>query len=927
MKDPEELSPAPPTVNYGSSDEEDGGKQSRNARHRPNSRSARRDNERVQQESCKIDACKLRGLKAASLKVASGGGDPNDPNGPGVTQAGVFHMSDGDSPRPILPMSDEKPPASSSGVTTEEAMAALENERFTSKMKENAIIDQAKNEISHLHGEINKVNSRSLAESMKFEHDKAIVTAMVQKDVAILEAEARSSVESQKHELNQRFTVEQTQMKESVLNAESRLHSEKLEMQQTAHAEATELKAAKERILHEEELRKLSANQWLSNEEAQLSVQQQKFQEAEVELSRKSESYIEGIRAQLQREFEQRDRDNREQFEKKVLEQRQMFSNKGETDDNAKEIKRLGYVMNELGKQNEQLMANVASIVKQSKDAADAHRASQEAKDTKLFELIEELKTLRQPAAIGATLAGTVTTKTKAAASSSQNAAGGNPGKDPGRGPPGDDGNGDKTNQDDQNEEADPSKDQNGRRNKKPSGSGNPDGGDSSDPSDDDSGDFSHLPEEAQKAIRLIKRKNQSHGKVDDIVLPALPEPSGFKKWRAEVRNTVKAAFPSNPDRAFQWVLEVEDPDKLVEDFARCDKRFLALDATLDAAVDMLMAESVGDLAKRIFNFKETNAKLKQPTRGRQTLWMVYDDFSVGTSSGVLFDIEDLMNVKLNHDKLEAFLNRWDTVNIHLRTASQNSLLEALFVGQVRQSNKMRVHFEACTLAEAGSQTHSYEYLYKSARAIVLRERRDRVRKKTLGNVTLGVPSGMVGNEGSGAADERGRPPGERYKPSEILCYYYQIGDCRRGKDCKFSHDKNSYKIKGTKPAPRASSRPRGRSPSAGNNKCSYFDGTKESCPYGSKCKFKHDKDNPEPTRTKDKRSPSPGKRSGSPRRPKDGKKGGNKIPSGKGKKDKGKKRGQVAAAEDSDEEQSSGNEEKSGQDDNSGSSEDSDSS
>ena len=144
MKDPEELSPAPPTVNYGSSDDEEGGKQSRNARHRPNSRSARRDHERVQQESCEIDSCKLRGLKAATLKVASGGGDPHDPHGPGVTQAGVFHMSDGDSPRPVLPTSDARPPASSEGVTTEEAMAALENDRFNSKMKEEAIIDQAK---------------------------------------------------------------------------------------------------------------------------------------------------------------------------------------------------------------------------------------------------------------------------------------------------------------------------------------------------------------------------------------------------------------------------------------------------------------------------------------------------------------------------------------------------------------------------------------------------------------------------------------------------------------------------------------------------------------------------------------------------------------------------------------------------------------
>ena len=105
------------------------------------------------------------------------------------------------------------------------------------------------------------------------------------------------------------------------------------------------------------------------------------MKEAEAEMARKSESYIEGLRAKMQQEFDQREREYREKCEQKVLEQSQRFGDKQETDNSAREIKCLSGVMNELSKQNKQFVANVASIVQQSKDAADARRASQEAKD------------------------------------------------------------------------------------------------------------------------------------------------------------------------------------------------------------------------------------------------------------------------------------------------------------------------------------------------------------------------------------------------------------------------------------------------------------------------------------------------------------------------------------------------------------------
>ena len=165
------------------------------------------------------------------------------------------------------------------------------------------------------------------------------------------------------------------------------------------------------------------------------------------------------------------------------------------------------------------------------------------------------------------------------------------------------------------------------------------------------------------------------------------------------------------------------------------------------------------------------------------------------------------------------------------------------------------------------------------------------------------------GNDDPGGAKgkgkDRGRPQ-ERAGPADILCYFYQQDRCNMGNKCRFSHDRNNYKIKGTNPGNRNKSPSRGRSPSV-KLKCHHYDGRTSSCPYGKDCKFFHDKDNPEPKNKRGSRSPSQNRdskrgtdRNRSPSRNKDGKR------SHKDKRDKtgrGKRSGSVATTSESDDE------------------------
>eukprot|EP00972_Heterocapsa_arctica_P090804 13398212-Heterocapsa_arctica.AAC.1 len=60
------------------------------------------------------------------------------------------------------------------------------------------------------------------------------------------------------------------------------------------------------------------------------------------------------------------------------------------------------------------------------------------------------------------------------------------------------------------------------------------------------------------------------------------------------------------------------------------------------------------DLAKRLFNLKESYIKNNgQKIKGRQLMWVINQFFAVDPSAGVLFGVEDLLEVTLTNNKLD----------------------------------------------------------------------------------------------------------------------------------------------------------------------------------------------------------------------------------------------------------------------------------
>eukprot|EP00972_Heterocapsa_arctica_P067818 10013225-Heterocapsa_arctica.AAC.1 len=55
-----------------------------------------------------------------------------------------------------------------------------------------------------------------------------------------------------------------------------------------------------------------------------------------------------------------------------------------------------------------------------------------------------------------------------------------------------------------------------------------------------------------------------------------------------------------------------------------------------------------------------------QNIKGRQLTWVIDQFFTVDQSAGMLFGLEDLLEVTLKHTKLDKFLDEWDRTLTHM---------------------------------------------------------------------------------------------------------------------------------------------------------------------------------------------------------------------------------------------------------------------
>jgi len=347
-----------------------------------------------------------------------------------------------------------------------------------------------------------------------------------------------------------------------------------------------------------------------------------------------------------------------------------------------------------------------------------------------------------------------------------------------------------------------------------------------------------------QKASEKSRAKEAEH-----IKLHPLPSPQQYRSWRNNTRGEIAAAS-HKPEACFRWVLEAEAPTATYDLLADSGE-FGTLDIKLAAALTKV---ATGELGRKITLAVETEAKRGRMVKGRQILWMVRDYHKYDEEIGALYDYQDLLSVRLKNDsQLESFMNSWDSVLAGMRVTPAEELLEVLFLAQLRHSQVLKEEIAHYDRSKKGSESRTYAFLLESVRRYLERQRLLRNRtavSKGLGadGMALPAPSDKKQKKqkreksADGKKEKRGRSPSPaRSSDGKGVCVDFQKGHCKRGKDCRYSHDTQARGSSASNKG-KGKGKSRSSSPGGGNTKdipCRYF--KLGSCKNGATCPYKHE--------------------------------------------------------------------------------------
>ena len=180
------------------------------------------------------------------------------------------------------------------------------------------------------------------------------------------------------------------------------------------------------------------------------------------------------------------------------------------------------------------------------------------------------------------------------------------------------------------------------------------------------------------------------------------------------------AAASGIGEEAFCWIMEVEAPDATLESMADPGS-FPSLDTKLSSAIFKI---STGELGRKIRHADDMEARRMRMMKGRQALWIIYDHFRINEEAGSLYDMQDLISIKLGNDSnLEAFLLNWEQVLSGLRKPPGEDLLEPLFLEQIKSSPALKADIEIYRRARVGERERSYTFLMEAVQRHLLLKR------------------------------------------------------------------------------------------------------------------------------------------------------------------------------------------------------------
>ena len=376
-----------------------------------------------------------------------------------------------------------------------------------------------------------------------------------------------------------------------------------------------------------------------------------------------------------------------------------------------------------------------------------------------------------------------------------------------------------------------------------------------------------------------------------------------FRQW---IKTHISNCFPTDPDWAYSEVARVEAANSIDELAGPC--KYPQVECKLNMAVRSMIDKSGSEDLKLVIAVRRLTDEYERFKRIRlnalQLLWMVYDNCKHRIRGETLYNLNDLMQVKLgtSHpescsvDKLRDFLFRWDQTLTLITTTIEDDVRFTLFHQQVKDIGLIR--HDMVNYRRLPEHEKTYERLYGYCLLVIdehdaaMNQRRLHAGQHLTGSSRTASP-GVVDDKGTvdvpgapgptrGRSGSRGRPKqssgGRRGKSKSFsarirtksslsrnyrsksaggrnLCTEYSLkGKCKfmeKNGKCGYSHHprRRSRPASRSKRVPSRGSWKNWRTPSpttgtrwsAAAGVCYYWDQGKP-CPYGDKCKFDHKK-------------------------------------------------------------------------------------
>eukprot|EP00971_Amphidinium_carterae_P343600 6483442-Amphidinium_carterae.1 len=352
---------------------------------------------------------------------------------------------------------------------------------------------------------------------------------------------------------------------------------------------------------------------------------------------------------------------------------------------------------------------------------------------------------------------------------------------------------------------------------------GPPDGDPNGWPGDDSDGeDHRHLRDDGRR---------REAAKVELLEIPAA---AGFRTWKTNAYREI-CGCSSDPQRAFTWLSEI-DGSASDDEINIVRARWKSLDGKVAAALGRIMK---GTLLRRVNTKIEMLARAGRFAAGRLVLRWLIQDFAVDNSRGALYDISDLMQLKLSGTSagaIQHFLEAWTWVEQGLKSDVAPRVKEAMLWHQVKECHILEPELVLYRTAPEGSEWRNYEYLLRSIESYVKRHRQDATRDEVLKGIqNLGGGAGQaypVQQQEASGADAF--VAGGKREDQKKACWAWERGECKRGLECKFAHDAQKKGVRKRSVTPNRSSG------SGVKPVCLAWSKTGQ-CSYGDRCRFVHD--------------------------------------------------------------------------------------